>query len=407
MNRRFTMVSFAAGQTRGKTGLGLVGLPMILRSVAARGHHVVLILGGEPSTGWGQCVVPDVASALARKEGNGTFGIVTAPAWSNWSFSPQVLWRFNSLIRSADFVSLHSLYCFPILAGNLLARFHGKPYGLWPHGVLAPFQRTVSARKKKIYDWLFSRRILDDASVLFYSALGEYDETQELHLRAPYVIVPHGFEAEAFATLPPRGRFRSRFLGGHSGPVILFLARLNPKKGLDLLAKAMAHVVSRRKDALLAIVGPADPKSFEGRVRDWIRESGVESQIVLTGVVDASTRLEAFADADVFVLPSHAENFGFSIFEAMASRVPVVVSESVNYAREIGNCDAGIAVPLDPVRIADGILRLLDDPALRSHMGGNGVKLAKSYSWDVNGDRVEQTVTSILCNRPLPAELRL
>ena len=401
------MVSFAGGQTCGKTGMGLVGLPMILRSVAARGHHVVLLLGGEPSDGWEHCVVPDVASALARKEGEGTFGIVTVPSWSTWSFAPQILWRFSSLMQFADFVSLHSLYCFPVLAGHLLARFHAKPYGLWPHGVLAPFQRTVSARKKKIYDWLFSRRILDDASVLFYSAIGEHDETQELHLRSPHVIVPHGFDAEAFATLPPRGRFRSRFLGGHTGPVVLFLARLNPKKGVDLLVKAMARVVSRRKDTLLAIVGPADPKSFEGRVRDWIRESGVESQTVLTGVVDASTRLEAFADADVFVLPSHAENFGFSIFEAMASRVPVVVSETVNYAREIGNRDAGLAVPLDPERIADGILRLLDDPALRSHMGENGVKLARSYSWDVNGDRVEQTVTCILCNRPLPAELRL
>ena len=133
----------------------------------------------------------------------------------------------------------------------------------------------------------------------------------------------------------------------------------------------------------------------------------MESQTVLTGVVDAPTRLEAFADADVFVLPSHAENFGFSIFEAMASRLPVVVSETVNYAGEIRNGEAGLTVPLDPERIADGILQLLDDPALRNRMGDNGVKLAKSYSWDINGDRVEHTVTSILCNRPLPAELRL
>jgi glycosyltransferase involved in cell wall biosynthesis len=351
--------------------------------------------------------VPDVASALARKEGEGTFGIVTVPAWSFWAFSPQILWRFNSLIRSADFVSLHSLYCFPILAGHLLAHVHSKPYGLWPHGVLAPFQRSVSARKKKIYDWLFSRRILDNASVLFYSAKGEHTETEELHLRPPFVIVPHGFESEAFASLPPRGRFRRRFLGGHTGPVILFLARVNAKKGLDLLAKAMARVVSRRKDVLLAIVGPADPRSFESRVRGWIRESGVESQTVLTGVVDAPTRLEALADADVFVLPSHAENFGFSIFEAMASRLPEVVSETVNYAGDIRNGNAGLTVPLDPERIADGILQLLDDSSLRNHMGENGVKLAKSYSWDINGDRVEQTVASILCNRPLPAELSL
>ena len=79
-------------------------------------------------------------------------------------------------------------------------------------------------------------------------------------------------------------------------------------------------------DAIIAIVGGADPPAFGKDVAQWVRRSTVSSHIVMIGLADETQKLEAFADADVFVLPSEAENFGFAMFEAMASRVPVVVS---------------------------------------------------------------------------------
>jgi glycosyltransferase involved in cell wall biosynthesis len=384
---------------------GLVAVPMILSSTATRGHNVVLVLAGRPIPGRENFVVPNFDSALERKEGFGSFGIVTVDARTRWAFSPSMLWRCNKVVRDADFVTLHSLYSFPVLAGYLLARLHGKPYGIWPHGVLAPIQRNISVGKKYIYNKLCADRILRNASVIFYSAQGEREEAANLGLHTPSVIVPDGFNPDEFATLPERGRFRKRFLNGHEGPLVLFLARLHAKKGLDLLIQAMKSVIAERPDARLAIVGPPDPVSFNKQVVRWVKENGIEVQTVVPGVADREMRLEAFADADVYALPSYAENFGFSIFEAMACGVPVVVSENLNYAAEIAQTRAGLAVPRTPQQFSEAILSVLDQPDVRSEMGSCGRLLARKYSLEETGAKVETTLESILRQRPFPPEL--
>ncbi len=316
-----------------------------------------------------------------------------------------MLWRFGRLVSEADFVTLHSLYSFPVLAGYLLAQWHRKPYGIWPHGVLAPFQRQVSARKKWLYNKLFAERILQNASVIFYSAEGEREEAAALNLHTPSVVVPDGFNSDEFATLPERGLFRTRFLDGHKGPVLLFLARLNAKKGLDLLIKTMQRVIAVRPDVRLAIVGPPDPPSFKKEVLQWIKESGVESQTVLTGAAGPEMRLQAFADADVYVLPSHAENFGFSVFEAMACGVPVIVSENLNYASEIASSGAGLALPRAPEKFSAAIINLLDHPDIRREMGACGQSLVRQYSLEETGAKVAKAIESIAHRKPIPAEL--
>jgi glycosyltransferase involved in cell wall biosynthesis len=397
------IIGFAEGARGGNAGL--VGTIMILKSTAAGGNSVVLLMGGAVTPGREEFVVADSNSALARKEENGTFGIVSIKASTHWRFCPSILWRFSSLVRSADFVTLHSLYSFPVLAGYLLARLHRKPYGIWPHGVLAPFQRGVSVRKKWLYNKLFADRILQNASVILFSAEGERDETAALRLCAPSVIVPDGFNADEFSTLPERGSFRKRFLNGHTGPLVLFLARVNAKKGVDLLIKAMQCVIAERPDVRLAIVGPPDPLSFNKEVWQWVKENGIEAQTVLTGMADPEMRLEAFADSDIFVLPSYAENFGNSVFEAMACGIPVVVSETLNYAAEFARSGAGFALPRTPEAFSAAIINLIDRPDIQREMGACGKVLARQYSLEETGAKVAKTVECILQQRPLPADL--
>ena len=105
------IVGFVEGARR--NGPGIVSVPTILRSVAAQGHHIVLAMGGPPSLGCEKYLVPDVDSGASRTEGKGTFGILRLNAWSDWSLCPAMFWRFNRLVREADFVLLHSLYSFP------------------------------------------------------------------------------------------------------------------------------------------------------------------------------------------------------------------------------------------------------------------------------------------------------
>ena len=414
------ILGFVEGAVACKGGVGLWGVPGILSGTAARGHQVALVVGGPPILGREHLLADSLDGAMKRKEGAGTFGMVTFRCIEQWSFAPSILWRASRYVRSADFVSLHSLYSFPVLAGYLLARWHKKPYAFWPHGVLAAFQTTVSAGKKGIYDRLIARYIVKNADLVVYTARGERDEAQQAYVvansknhgspaksRPRSVIVHDAFDPTDYAVLPPRGEFRKRYFDGHAGPLVLFLARLNAKKGLRLLAEAMSLVMRNRPDARLAIVGPADPPSFEDQVRRWLRDAGIDSKTVLTGRVSPAAKIQAFADSDVYVLPSETENFGFSMFEAMASRIPVVVSKSLDYAAEIAAANAGFAVDREPQPFADRILQLLGNPDLRCQMGQNGPVMARRYSVEEAARKLENTIDCVLHNRPLPAEVTL
>jgi glycosyltransferase involved in cell wall biosynthesis len=368
---------------------------------------VVLSVAGRVSPGAEQFVQPDVNSAFHRESGAGTFGIVTYPAFGGWAFAPTMLWALHRHIGSIDFVTLHSLYSYPVLVGYLLARLYHKPYGLWPHGVLAPFQRRVSAGKKRTYGWIIGRRILDEASVLFYTAAGERVEVSDLGLVPPSVIIPHGVDLQEYVQLPTRGDFRAKLLGGHRGPLVLFLSRLNAKKGLDILTQAFSLVFEQMPEARLAIVGNGDPPQFESQVKGWLQECGIAGQAILPGLLIGQEKLQAFADADVFVLPSEAENFGFAMFEALASRLPVVVSDTLNYADEIRRSQAGFVVRRDPREFASATLKLLRDSDLRKRMGENGLRMAQGYSWQACGEKIDRTIQCVLQGKALPADLTL
>ena len=401
------VLTFITGASPKRGGLGSVGVPGICKALADRGHHVELHVAGQIIPGAEPFVRRSANCEFETAASPKTFDAFTYPAYGDWSFAPSLLLKLYRRAREADVIKLYSLYSFPVLAGYILARLNNKPYAIWLNGVLAPFQRSVSRRKKMVYDHIIARRILDEASVIVYSAIGEREEARPLNLTAPSVIIPHGFDSDAYDQLPARGQFRARYLNGHAGPLVLYLGRLNAKKGLDLLAASVARVADQMPDVRLAIVGSGDPPQFADRVRNWLRDCGIEDRTVMTGLLTGDEKLAAFAAADVFVLPSQAENFGYTVFEAMASRVPVVISNTLNYAAEVEQCGSGLVVQRNPERIAAAILELLGDKDRGQRMAENALHLVRSYSWQRNGERVERTMQCILQGIPLPADLTL
>ncbi|NWJ98435.1 MAG: glycosyltransferase [Chloroflexi bacterium] len=389
------IISFVGGANKYTGGIGLASMPPLTHSIAEQGHEELLSIAGD--------LIPGIESLL--KKGNEHYKVVAYPAYGRRGFSIGQFLNSYQLVKQTDFVTLHSLYCFPVLVGYLMARFCKKPYGLWPHGVLAPFQRQVSVRKKAIYDFIVGKRILNEASVIVFTALGEREEAKTLNLRSPSVIIPHGIDLSEYETLPERGSFRQKYLNGYEGPLVLYLGRLAPKKGLELLIEAMALVLQQVPEARLVIAGAADPPHFEEKVRDWVKKNSIENSIIMTGLIQYHKKLNAFVDADLFVLPSHAENFSSAMFEAMASRLPVVVSESLNLAPEVKKAGAGLVLPRQAPLFAEGIITLLRDAKLRQEMGENGHRLAELYTWDSTGDKISRTFKAILDHNPLPEDL--
>ena len=397
--------SFSEGSLKRTGGIGIYSVPKIAKSLADRGHSVVVSTGGQ--------IILDAESSnhinienLDRDEnGPGKCSFIVYPSFGKWQFSSSMYWKSRQNVKDADFIMLHSLYTFPVLVGYLLARRYNVPFGLWLHGVLAPFQRTIGATKKAIYNRLFARSILDNASVIIFTAEGEREETLPLDLKAPSVVIPLGFDMTPFYNLPKHGHFRNKYLDNHKGPLILYLGRLNIKKGIDKLIEAFSQCLVQYPNARLAIVGGGDPKKFEDQVLDWLIENDVQNQSVMTGPLFHFEKLSAFADADLFVLPSQAENFGHAIFEAMASRLPVVISDQINLAGEIHRNNAGLVVPCDVSAIVKAIISLLTDSQLRQRFGNNGLLLAKSYNWENTAEKIETAIECILQKKPFPSIL--
>jgi glycosyltransferase involved in cell wall biosynthesis len=291
----------------------------------------------------------------------------------------------DAAVRNANIVHIHTLW-HPL---NTIARRaceqHHKPYVLSPHGMLDPYSMGVHAWRKRLYLALAERRNLTNAARVVFTTASEMDlAKQTLALFVKGEIVPLG------ADQPPgvsRTELAANFLKTHPGGVdgqrILFLSRLHPKKGLELLLTSMVSVIASNPKAHLFIVG-SGTKDYEARLRRVAEKLSLKKNVTFTGFLTGEAKWSAMATADIFVLPSRQENFGIAIVDAMHASLPVVVSRNVNISSEIAKASAGIVLvdAEDIEAIANAIRQFVDDPTARKLAGENARKLASiNYSW--------------------------
>ena len=205
-------------------------------------------------------------------------------------------------IPTVDVVHVHSLYLFHDWAAPRLARRAGVPYMVRPHGTLDPFLWKRHRARKRVLEFLFQDRVLRQANAIHYTA------AEEMALAAPYVhgapgvVVPNGLDLGEYASLPPPGAFRARHPEIGDRRIVLFLGRLNFKKGLDLLVPAFARARTRHADLHLVIAGPDDGMLAD--TRGFVAAAGIADRVTFTGMLTGKDKLAALADAYCFALPS-------------------------------------------------------------------------------------------------------
>jgi glycosyltransferase involved in cell wall biosynthesis len=184
-----------------------------------------------------------------------------------------------------------------------------------------------------------------------------------------------GIDPRLFAQLPPAGWLRRRapHLAGRIS--ILFLSRLDSKKGLDILLPAFA-ILNTRVPSALVLAGDGDA-AFVASLREQASYLGLNDSIVWAGFLAAEEKMAALADADLFVLSSYSENFGNAVVEAMACGLPVVISDQVGIHREVAAAGAGLVIPCQVEALAQALSTLSVNPALRQAMGEHGRRLAR------------------------------
>lgn len=300
----------------------------------------------------------------------------------------------RSSIPDFDIVHVHSLYQFPATVAAFYCRRYGVPYIVRPHGTLDPFLYRRHRMRKWLYETLWERRNLAAAAAVHFTAEEEMELAGSLGLRFRGVVVPLGVDLEERPG--PTCRLSQYWPETAGKKVILFLGRINFKKGLDILARAFGEIVRKRDDVHLLLAGP-DSEGYGSQVCHWLKEEGVLHKTTFSGMLSGDRKGAALAESAMFVLPSYTENFGIAVVEAMAAGLPVVISSKVNIWRDVLQGGAGMVVDPQAHPTAEAMNLLLDDPATAARMGERGRRLArKHFSWDAAGARLADLYRQIV-----------
>lgn len=295
----------------------------------------------------------------------------------SWSMA---CWLFRN-VRDYDFVHIHGLFAFPALVTAAAARIWHVPYAIRPLGVLQRWgMENHRPRLKKLSLFLVEKPMIENASFVHYTCDAEMEEARALGICCHWVVLPLGINPANYERLPSKDSFHSVFPRTAECKIILFLSRVDPKKGVELLIDALPQVLARNPDAILAVAGVGD-SDYIYALKKRAENLGVSGRIVWCGFVIGDLKLSAFRAARLFVLPSYSENFGLALLEAMACGAACVASRQVGLteaeeAREtLAVCDTNVE------SLASSICTLLEDDLLCENLGAQARALAlKRYS---------------------------
>ena len=367
------------------------------RAVARRGHSVAIYTtdrDAEPREG--------LVAGLAFDDGGVEIRVFAQGAPRALATSWPLAAALDQAVAAADVVHIHSLFLFHVWAAARACRRHGKPYLLRPHGTLDPFIRRRRRLEKRLLGVVFQDRAIREAAALHWTAAEEGVLAAPATFGARGVVIPNGLDLAAYARLPEPGGLRRRLPETEGRRIVLFLSRLNFKKGLDLLIPAFARVAAREPDLHLVVAGPDD--GMGDAARDWAAANGIADRVSFPGLLSGEAKLEAFRDSACFALPSYSENFGIAVIEAMACGLPVLISDKVNIWREIVAADAGRVATTDIAAVAEGLGTLLADPEAAAAMGARARRfVAAHYDWDEIAVRLEAVYRALAEGREPPA----
>jgi len=278
-----------------------------------------------------------------------------------------------------DLIHVHALFSYPSTIAMCIARRNRIPYVVRPLGLLCEWSLQQKPLKKRFYLNLIERRNLNGASLLEYSATEEEREASPLKLKPPSVIFPLGFELQAKVP-DARRRLRAKYNMPENIFIIVFLSRLHPKKGIDLLLRALALVKDRPFGFVIAGSGQ---KSYEEGIDRLVSSLGLDEKVHRVGFVDGEEKAVTLQGADVFALTSHSESFGIAVAEAMAAELPVLITAGVPLAQAVVEHDLGWVVDLEEQAITEAVESALADPVAAKNKGVRGSEYARNhYSWD-------------------------
>jgi glycosyltransferase involved in cell wall biosynthesis len=318
--------------------------------------------------------------------------------FQRYKFSSSLLDWLRKNTHEYDLVHIHALFSPVSSVAAAICRARQLPYVLRPLGTLDPADLQKKKRLKLLYAAILERPNLAGAAAVHFTSAQEAKISERFGVTTRDLVIPLGVDLPELSATEPHAEPQIKLDLPSTKPVILFMSRLDPKKGLDLLLPALAQLVNEGIDFHFVLAGanPQDQK-YEQQIWKQIQSSSLADHTTITGFVSGGLKAQLLQRADLFVLPSYYENFGIAVAEAMAAGVPVVISDQVHIWQDIERAEAGwicrcnIAALLTQLRLA------LQDAAIRQQRGINArIHAQHHYSWQAIAQQMIWAYQTIL-----------
>ena len=368
------------------------GIPATVRGLVLglrrRTVHCEIVTASGPKVGYESLPVPGVPVHRFRTD---AFSRV-------WLAHSRELGQFLPGVSGGfDLIHAHQAWAWTTWAAHRSAHRNRRPFVLSTHGDLDSWVLSYKGFRKNAYRRLVLNRMIRTATALHAVAAAEADGFAELGYKTPSFVIHNGIDPQEARRPGSLDGFLSRHPLPVDKQVVLFLGRLHPQKGLDLLAPAFASVVRERPDTKLLVAGP--DCGARAVMESALGNNGALDSAVFSGLLTGRDKQAALQRADIFVLPSYSEGFPNAVLEAMAAGLPVVLSEQCNMP-EVAREGAGFVVPTDEAAVSGAVITLLENPDLRLRMGDKARSLAtQRYTWDIAAEAMKCRYAALIDKR--------
>jgi glycosyltransferase involved in cell wall biosynthesis len=253
------------------------------------------------------------------------------------------------------------------------------PYVVRPLGTLDPWSMAQKSLRKRLFWQISGKGIMDHAAAVHYTSEAEKISTESSLGLNHGRVIPLGVETAV-----------SNSAGGDA--YVLVLSRLHPKKGIDVLIDAFLSQAPQFAEWRLVVAGDG-PSEYVSMLK---AKAGANDRITFTGWLDGDEKNAVLSGASLLALPSHQENFGLCVMEALAHAVPVLVSPNVNLAAEIAAADAGWIAPIDKTALEEKLVEALSNRDELTRRGRAGLHLAQKYSWENSARELADLYRSVI-----------
>lgn len=329
-------------------------VPRLCQAIAERDHKVSL-------------------SCLAAERDIQGVTLSIHPSWpilQRFGVSPShalSLWRTSNEV---DIVHNHSLWSMVNVAAGLVVPGKHAKLVTSPRGTLSEWALSHSRSRKQLL-WPLQKRVLERADLLHATSEEEYADIRRMGLNAPVLVAPNGIDLPVLSERQGKRELRT----------LLFLSRIHPVKGLERLLDAWASLERQYADWKLRIVGPGDT--------DYMRELGARASrngsrhVEFVGPLFGTEKDEAYRNADLFVLPTHSENFGMAVAEALSHECPAIVSHGAPWAGlEANGCGWWVSNNVDSLSRTLAFAMTCPQSELHA-MGARGrAWMERDFSWE-------------------------